>query len=190
MKSIIIELCFLEADPHVAANDGKTALDIAQELSFEEIRNILLAAANPPHPQEQLLEKYNMLFIDEDINYELITYLISTICHKYNAGAILVFLPGYDDIMTCYDHINESTLLPKYLYEVFFLHGSMNIKDQKDIFQPMTHARKIILSTNIAETSLTIDDVVYVIDCGRAKVQTYETVSMLLNRYSYYNLPL
>lgn len=169
---------FLGADPYLVANNGKSALSIAEENGFEEIKNVIIAATNPPQPQEQVLQKYNMLFSDDEINYELLTQLIFTICTQYSSGAILVFLPGYDDIMTCYDYIRDSRLHDSQ-YKVFFLHGSMNIKDQKGIFNPLTDVRKIILSTNIAETSLTIDDVVYVIDCGRAKVQTYESVSIL-----------
>lgn len=39
--------------------------------------------------------------------------------------------------------------------------------------------RKIVLATNIAETSITIDDVVYVIDCGKAKETSYDALNKL-----------
>ena len=39
--------------------------------------------------------------------------------------------------------------------------------------------RKIVLSTNIAETSITIDDIVFVVDCGKAKEKTYDAVNKL-----------
>lgn len=54
----------------------------------------------------------------------------------------------------------------------------MKTDDQKNVFRPTAHGkRKIILSTNIAESSITIDDVVYVIDSGREKQKSYDAIS-------------
>ena len=39
--------------------------------------------------------------------------------------------------------------------------------------------RKVVLATNIAETSITIDDVVFVVDAGRAKEKSYDAVNNL-----------
>lgn len=52
----------------------------------------------------------------------------------------------------------------------------MSTVNQKEIFnRPPEGVRKIVLSTNIAETSITIDDIVYVIDTGRIKIKNYNT---------------
>ena len=54
------------------------------------------------------------------------------------------------------------------------LSGQLNSRDQSLIFQhPARGKRKVVIATNIAETSITIDDVTIVIDTGRMKVQVY-----------------
>ena len=55
------------------------------------------------------------------------------------------------------------------------LHSGIPKKSQQEVFLPLgPKEHKIILSTNIAETSITIDDVTVVVDCGRMKEKTYD----------------
>ena len=57
-----------------------------------------------------------------------------------------------------------------YRYIIYTLHSMMQCSDQRRVFKtPASGVRKIILSTNIAETSVTINDVVFVIDAGKVK---------------------
>lgn len=57
---------------------------------------------------------------------------------------------------------------------VYPLHSSLSSEQQQCVFQkPPMGVTKIIISTNIAETSITIDDVVYVIDSGKMKEKRY-----------------
>ncbi|CAI0402208.1 unnamed protein product [Linum tenue] len=111
----------------------------------------------------------------------LVEASIEYICRSEGDGAILVFLTGWDEISKLLDKIKGNRLLgdqSKFL--VLPLHGSMPTINQREIFdRPPPNKRKIVLATNIAESSITIDDVVYVIDCGKAKETSYDALNKL-----------
>ena len=105
--------------------------------------------------------------------------LIHKIDREEPHGAILIFLPGCDEISRLErmltDQRNVNWLGDH--AEVICLHSQLNMAKQVRVFQPAAKGiRKVILSTNIAETSITIDDVVYVIDSGRIKLMRYGKV--------------
>jgi ATP-dependent helicase HrpB len=79
-------------------------------------------------------------------------------------GGILVFLPGEGEIRRTASLLN----LPSD-HHIRPLYGAMPFKDQRAAITPVTSGRKIVLSTSIAETSLTIEDIRVVIDAGRAR---------------------
>lgn len=113
--------------------------------------------------QQTALEAYEKTIQSIDIDHDLLLHTIKHIHDNTSkAGSILVFLPGYQDIMEQKDSIEEDSGMEN--YELFILHGSINgrnASEQARVFARMdVGIRKIILSTNIAETSLTIDDVV------------------------------
>ena len=117
----------------------------------------------------------------DKLDLDLIEAFIEHICLNEDEGAILVFLTGWDDISKLHDQLQSNRILSnKNQYRVVPLHGSMPTVNQQKIFQrPPAGVRKIVLSTNIAETSITIDDIVYVVDCGKAKEKTYDAVNKL-----------
>lgn len=89
-------------------------------------------------------------------------------------GAILVFLPGSIEISKLQRQLAASnqlrSALGKCQAEVLPLHGALSPAQQQAVFRKFSkERRKIILSTNIAETSITIDDVTVVIDTGKMK---------------------
>jgi len=91
-------------------------------------------------------------------------------------GAILVFLPGKPEINSLLSTISHHPLLsdPNHC-TILPLHSELAPADQKRVFARVpANLTKIILSTNVAETSLTIPDVSIVIDTGRAKESRYD----------------
>jgi len=87
------------------------------------------------------------------------------------AGDILAFLPGVREIDRCADLLAERETAAT----IHRLHGQIDPAAQREAVRPATDgARKIILATNIAETSLTIDGVRIVIDSGMARRARYD----------------
>ena len=98
---------------------------------------------------------------------------------SFVAGAVLVFLTGWDDIVKVRDLCASDEILgDASRFLILPLHGQMPSAHQREIFdRPRRGARKVILATNIAETSITIDDVVYVVDCGKSKEKSYDALN-------------
>jgi HrpA-like RNA helicase len=134
---------------------------------------------------KELLEAYHRTFNDDVIDLDLILTLTKHIClngRDEPPGAILIFLPGYDEIVTLKNMIVTSFEGYRFFeYVLFTLHSQMQNEDHRRVFEPAPPGkRKIILSTNIAETSVTIEDVVYVIDSGKVKEKSYDSTTGVL----------
>ncbi|KAL2862751.1 RNA helicase [Aspergillus lucknowensis] len=106
------------------------------------------------------------------INYELIAaavrYIDSTL--QDQPGGILIFLPGTMEIERC---LNAVRKIPN--AHPLPLHASLLPAEQRRVFlNPPRGKRKVIAATNVAETSITIEDIVAVIDTGRVKETSYD----------------
>jgi ATP-dependent helicase HrpB len=86
-------------------------------------------------------------------------------------GDILVFMPGAHEISRTVQDVQGSHALRGFI--CFPLHGELP-PEQQDRAVARYDTRKIIVSTNVAETSLTIDGVTVVVDCGLARVARYD----------------
>lgn len=96
--------------------------------------------------------------------YDRVTQAVST-ATKETKGDILVFLPGTGEIRRMQERLES---LPR---EIVPLHGSLSLQDQRKVLSPSDQPR-VILTTNVAEASVTVPGVDYVIDTGLAKVMT------------------
>jgi ATP-dependent helicase HrpA len=91
-------------------------------------------------------------------------------------GDILVFLPGEREIRDVADHLRKyqgRSAKLKHI-EVLPLFARLSIEDQQKIFKSHS-SRRIVLATNVAETSLTVPGIKYVIDAGLARMNRYST---------------
>lgn len=116
----------------------------------------------------------------EKINYDLIESTLMWIVngdHDYpRTGSILIFLPGMAEITTLHDQLRDHQLGQRRGdFLLVPLHSALSSDEQSLVFKkPKPGVRKIVISTNIAETSITIDDCVFVIDAGKMKEKRYD----------------
>lgn len=118
---------------------------------------------------------------DLELPYPLIAYTVSYVLQNSNDGHVLVFLPGWDDIVNVQRRLLDTQrslgldFSDSAKFEIHLLHSTIPLVEQQKIFEPPPEGvRRVILATNIAETSVTIPDVVYVVDTGKIKEQRYD----------------
>ena len=90
----------------------------------------------------------------------------------HDRGDVIVFLPGEGEIRQISKHLRHSTIES---LEVLPLYSRLSAKDQQKILtaNPSNSIRRVVLATNVAETSLTVPGIRYVIDSGLARVSRY-----------------
>ena len=139
---------------------------------------------NPAYNPESFTDcsmrtRRNLMRLNEEkIDYELIQSLLVHIDENFDEGAVLVFLPGMAEINNLYDQLTSSYHFGKEAAKrdwIMPLHSNISPEEQRGVFKnPPKGIRKFVLATNIAETSITIDDIVYVVDSGHVKERQYD----------------
>lgn len=107
------------------------------------------------------------------IDYGLVASVVKHITRTATSdeGAILIFMPGVMEIRQCISELQSASLGS---VEILPLHANLTSAEQRRVFISTKPRRKIVVATNVAETSVTIPDVVYVVDGGRVKETQYD----------------
>ncbi|MDT0118292.1 DUF3418 domain-containing protein [Microbacterium sp. PRF11] len=98
------------------------------------------------------------------------------------AGDVLVFFPGEAEIRDAADAIRGAYQKDAAPTEVLPLYGRLSAAEQHRVFERSTVAgvrRRVILATNVAETSLTVPGIRYVVDTGTARISRYSNRSKI-----------
>ncbi|CCW67056.1 unnamed protein product [Phytomonas sp. Hart1] len=128
----------------------------------------------------------DVFYIDEPITdyvSESAKAVMSLHLTKPLPGDILVFLPGQDAIESCAEILRQQVVESQGTIRTLLIlpiYSAMPPKEQARIYTPTPPgARKVVIATNIAETSITIDGIVYVVDCGLCKQDYYNVRAMV-----------
>lgn len=114
------------------------------------------------------LDKQQRLNLDNDFYENLVKTL--HVAKNKSQKDILIFLPGLKEIQKAADKIKVFSTA----FEICILHGSLHLEEQKRILNKSNSHRRIILATNIAESSITLPDLDCVIDSGLEKYVHFE----------------
>ncbi len=108
---------------------------------------------------------------DQEIEMEeAIAQAVDELWRKDGSGDVLVFLPGEREIRETAEELRKAKLRDA---EILPLFARLSNEDQQRIFRPSSTGRRIVLATNVAETSLTVPGIRYVIDSGQARINRY-----------------
>ncbi len=152
---IVITSATIDADKFSEAFGGAPVIEVSGRMYPVEVRYA------PPAPDADEMNERN--YIDGALS------AVDELVRKKERGDILVFMPTEEDIReTCElltgHHGENAVILP--------LFSRLSRLDQQRVFQSAA-ARRIVVATNIAETSLTIPGIRFVIDAGLARMATY-----------------
>jgi len=160
---------------HFADKSGRPAPVIAVsgrlypvEVRYRPVRQDVDKAAGQASPQSDS----SRLAGDEE--RDLIDAVVDAVdeCAQHGPGDILVFLPGEREIREAAEalrkhHPPATEILP--------LYARLSQAEQSRIFHPDGNSRRVVLATNVAETSLTVPGIRYVVDSGLARIKRYST---------------
>ncbi len=108
---------------------------------------------------------------DNESVFSKIIEIVKVIDSKGKRGDILIFLSGEAQIKECISYL--SLLNKKKTMVILPLYARLSQEEQERVFFDYPDKRKVIVATNIAETSVTIDGILYILDPGFAKLNYY-----------------
>ena len=166
----------LQLTGYVVEEDGDYAVKKNDKRPPKISKSSLRRLYHPKYSRETI---QSLSIVNEcKINYELLSELLEHISFNQGEGAILVFCPGFQEIQKTIEELYKKEYFQGGDVVIYPLHSSLSTEEQIAIFEvPPLGVRKIVVSTNIAETSITIEDVVFVVDTGRVKENRRDEVN-------------
>ena len=173
---------------HERSLDGDLLLGMLREVQStvrDDLRIVIMSATLDHETLARELGEAPVIAVDGKmfpvtVRYRSLRYQQSMVdavsecvldCANKLPGDILAFLPGQGEIHRVHDLLNREMGIRD--FAVCSLYGSLPLDEQTRIIQPGPK-RKIVLSTNVAETSLTIEGIRIVIDTGLARVMRFD----------------
>ncbi|KAH8345167.1 hypothetical protein KR059_007291, partial [Drosophila kikkawai] len=112
---------------------------------------------------------------DPQIDSNLLVSLVEVLIRSGQKGAVIVYVAGYSDMVTQMERLESCLPLDK--IKVLMMHSQLDSHEMRKVFHIYDEQLKVILSTNVGQTSITIPDLLFVIDTGRAKMNTYDATT-------------
>jgi len=143
------------------------------------LRDVLTEDAHAPaqcaNPSQTRVQAGSQTRSRRDAQRDLTDAVVDGVdeCINIGSGDILVFLPGEREIRECADALKQRADGRAQGLDVLALYARLSQAEQDRIFRPQSQIRRVVLATNVAETSLTVPGIRFVIDSGLARVKRY-----------------
>ncbi|TGO42410.1 hypothetical protein BHYA_0009g00840 [Botrytis hyacinthi] len=151
--------------------------DLVVDIENEQPESVLKWDSHEEDP-DSIQMQIAMDTLEGQVPVDLAAIVIAHIASTTEDGAILLFLPGIRSINIIEKNLKTQDIFnlnfnDENKFKILKLHSSTADKHQ-EVFEPVSPGcRKIILATNVAETSITIDDIQYVVDTGKHKEDNF-----------------
>ncbi|MFU1914289.1 ATP-dependent RNA helicase HrpA [Bordetella avium] len=156
---------------HFADSQGKPApvIEVSGRLYPVEIR---YRPVVPPQSDEAASAATSAKAGRGDEERDLIDAIVDAVdeCARHGPGDVLVFLPGEREIREASEALRKRHPAGT---EILPLYARLSQAEQEQIFHPRGNSRRVVLATNVAETSLTVPGIRFVIDSGLARIKRY-----------------
>ncbi len=172
---VVITSATIDTEAFSAAFDGAPVIQVEGRMFPVEVIHVPLDSLGRDYAEDDENEDGQDAAAVASARAEALHYIdgaveaVERIVRESGAGDILVFLPSERDIREAGDLLGGRKLRDCELVPLF---GRLSNTEQQRVFAP-TSRRKIVLATNIAETSLTIPGIRFVVDTGLARVSRY-----------------
>jgi ATP-dependent helicase HrpA len=112
---------------------------------------------------------------EDDDEAELEDAIVDAVdeCARHGPGDMLVFLPGEREIRETADLLRRHATQRRVPLEILPLYARLSVNEQQRVFETGGAVRRVVLATNVAETSLTVPGIRFVIDPGLARINRY-----------------
>ncbi|KAI9641788.1 hypothetical protein NHQ30_009647 [Ciborinia camelliae] len=151
--------------------------DLLVDDKDEKVKSVIEWDSCDDYP-DSLQNQMKMDMAESQVPVDLAAIIVAHIASTTEDGAILIFLPGSRSIHTAETVLRTQNLFgvdfnDEEKFKIFLLHSAIS-GGNKEVFRPVPPGcRKIILATNVAETSITINDVQYVVDTGKHRENNF-----------------
>ncbi|KAL9108999.1 MAG: hypothetical protein Q9227_006239 [Pyrenula ochraceoflavens] len=165
----VIEMTHYKSDQSGKTENPDDDVD-TPESDSEVAKSHLTSSAKYSARTREIVSSFDEYRIDYELLLKTVLFIANNSQLQVYSQAFLIFLPGIAEIRRLHNHITSNSYFNQG-WKIHILHSSISGEEQEQAFLlPASGVRKLVLSTNIAETGVTIPDVTTVVDTGKEKV--------------------
>lgn len=181
-RSINVDLALAFLKEAMELRDDLYVIVMSATIDTQKI-SYFLGKPNNPAPVVKIQGRTFPVKIEYKGNISVEKAVLSEVEKGFN-GNILIFLPGISEIRKCFNILKES-LFDYSDIELLMLHSSISLEEQKKVISETSQSkRRIIISSSIAETSITVPGVTCVIDSGLSRLNKIDVSTGMQNLFT------